>query len=249
MFDPQASTPRPTTATAQADYPVPEAGFRRKLPPDLFHDRLGSPDLGYPDEQIYNGTAYRSVRTTGTSKKSQGGTSGLQQARPQRSTSICNTPSEVALGEPRRRPVPAIPGAATQDHFDLYWEVAPHRSISITAGQSASSLSGIGEHFGRGDLFANLHPICSQLQGQANQRLLTVLTCAHSTARRHRALSTAAQNRRALRGKQDAASDLTCWNVEPQAGLGAVAWLARALAPATPGDREAAHDRRALSAA
>ncbi|MET7673132.1 hypothetical protein [Micromonospora luteifusca] len=75
----------------------------------------------------------------------------------------------MALSDSRRWPAPAIPPAATPDHFDLYWEVTPHRSISITAGQSPSSLSDIGEHFGRGDLFANLHPICSQLQGRANQ--------------------------------------------------------------------------------
>lgn len=59
----------------------------------------------------------------------------------------------------------------------------------------------VGEHFGRGDHFANLHPICSQVQGPANQGLLTALTCAHSPARQHRELSTAVQNRRAFRGE------------------------------------------------
>ena len=63
-------------------------------------------------------------------------------------------------------------GAANADHFGVLWEVTPHRS---TASPQAKpwSLSGVGEHFGRGDHFANLHPICSHLQGQAMQRLLT----------------------------------------------------------------------------
>ncbi|RAO41905.1 hypothetical protein PSN01_06339 [Micromonospora saelicesensis] len=93
----------------------------------------------------------------------------------------------------------AMLGAASPDHFGIHWEATPHRSISITAGQSFSLLSGIGEHLGHGDLFANLHPICSQMQGHANQRLLGALTCAHSLARRNRAWSTAAQKRGALR--------------------------------------------------
>ncbi|SCF33550.1 hypothetical protein GA0074696_4557 [Micromonospora purpureochromogenes] len=58
-----------------------------------------------------------------------------------------------------------------------------------------SFLAGVGEHFGRGDHFANLHPICSQKQGQAIQGLLTAVTCAYSPARRHGSLSIAAQNR------------------------------------------------------
>ncbi len=49
-----------------------------------------------------------------------------------------------------------------------------------------SALPGVGEHFGRGDHFANLHPICSHLQGQVIQELLTAATCAHSPARGHR---------------------------------------------------------------
>lgn len=85
-----------------------------------------------------------------------------------------------------------------------------------------SPLSGVGEHFGRGDHFANLHPICSQLQGRTNRRLLTALTCAHSPTRRHRALPTAGQNHGALRGKQDATPTLTCGFVEPQVRGGAV---------------------------
>lgn len=71
-------------------------------------------------------------------------------------------------------------------------------------------------------IFANLRPICSQLQDQANQRLLTALICAHSPVRRHRAPSTAAQNRGALRGRQDTAPALACGNVEPRVGVGAV---------------------------
>lgn len=50
------------------------------------------------------------------------------------------------------------------------------------------------EHFGRGDHFANLHPIYSHMQGQAIQRLLTALSWGYFTTRRHRALSTAVQN-------------------------------------------------------
>ncbi|NYF59995.1 hypothetical protein [Micromonospora purpureochromogenes] len=75
--NPPRPTPRPTTAKAQSDYPAPGEGFCRKLPLDLFHDRLGSPIPGYPDEQNYNGTAYCSLRTIGTGKKSRGGTIAL----------------------------------------------------------------------------------------------------------------------------------------------------------------------------
>ena len=83
-----------------------------------------------------------------------------------------------------------------------------------------SALPGVGEHFGRGDHFANLHPICFHLQGQVIQQLLTAVTCAHSPTRGHRVLST--QNRAALRVKQDAARTMTCGNAKPQAGVGAV---------------------------
>ncbi len=86
-----------------------------------------------------------------------------------------------------------------------------------------SAVSRVGEHFVRGDHFANLHPICSPLQGQAIQQLLTAMTCAYSPARGHRVLSTAAHNRGALRVQQDAAPTLTCGNEKPQAGVGAVA--------------------------
>lgn len=86
-----------------------------------------------------------------------------------------------------------------------------------------SALLGLGEHFGRGDHFANLRPICSHLQGQDTQRLLTGMTCAYSPATEDRERSTAAQNRGALRVKQDAAPILTCGNAKPQAGVGAVA--------------------------
>ncbi len=85
-----------------------------------------------------------------------------------------------------------------------------------------SALPGVGEHFGRGDHFANLHPICSHLQGQVIQQLLTAVTCAHSPARGHRVLSTGAQNRGALLVKQDAAPTLTCGNENVQVGVGAV---------------------------
>lgn len=85
-----------------------------------------------------------------------------------------------------------------------------------------SALPGVGEHFGRGDHFANLHPICSHLQGQVIQQLLTAVTCAHSPTRGHRVLSTAAQNRAALRVKQDAPPSLTCENAILQVMVGAV---------------------------
>ncbi|MER6592541.1 hypothetical protein ABT214_11920 [Micromonospora purpureochromogenes] len=75
--NPPRPTPQPTTATAPSDYPTPGEGFCRTLPLDLFHDRLGEPVPGYPDEQIYHGTAYCSLRTFGTGKKSRGGTIAL----------------------------------------------------------------------------------------------------------------------------------------------------------------------------
>ena len=56
-------------------------------------------------------------------------------------------------------------------------------------------LSDPGDHFGRGDHFEKLHPICTHMQGQAIQRLLTALTCEYSPIRQHRAPSTAAQKR------------------------------------------------------
>jgi hypothetical protein len=79
-----------------------------------------------------------------------------------------------------------------------------------------SALSRVGEHFGRADHFANLRPICSHLQGQAIQQLLTAVTCAYSPTRGHRVLSTAAQNRGALLVKQGAPPALTCGNARPQ---------------------------------
>ncbi|MEV4481860.1 hypothetical protein [Micromonospora coxensis] len=75
--NPPRPTPRPRKAKASSDYPAPGEGFCRKLPLDMFHDRLGDPELGYPDEQIYHGTAYCSLRTTGTGKKSRGSTIAL----------------------------------------------------------------------------------------------------------------------------------------------------------------------------
>lgn len=86
----------------------------------------------------------------------------------------------------------------------------------------ASAWHGTGEHFGCGDHFAGLRPICSHLQGQAIQRFLTAATCAHSPARQHRAMSNISQKRRALRGKQDAAPTLTCGNANLQVVVGVV---------------------------
>jgi hypothetical protein len=82
----------------------------------------------------------------------------------------------------KRPPASARRGAANPDHFGVLWEVAPHRSTA-SPQVKASSLSGVGEHFGRGDHCANLHPICSQGQGQAVQPLLAAATCAYSPAR------------------------------------------------------------------
>lgn len=79
------------------------------------------------------------------------------------------------------------------------------------------------EHFGLVDLFASERPICSHLQGQPVQQLLTAATCAYTPARQHREPSTATQNGGALRVKQDAAPTLTCGNEKTQAGVGAVA--------------------------
>lgn len=93
----------------------------------------------------------------------------------------------------------------------------------------ASAWHGTGEHFGCGDHFAGLRPICSHLQGQAIQRLLTAATCAHSPARQHRAMSNISQKRRALCGKQDAAPTLTCGNENVQVGVGAVGHRSRPL--------------------
>ena len=57
----------------------------------------------------------------------------------------------------------------------------PHHHRSTPA-----DLSNIGEHFGCADHFANLYPICSQLQGHATRQVLAAVTCAHSPARGHR---------------------------------------------------------------
>lgn len=75
--NPPRPSPRPTEAEAKSAYPPPGEGFCRQLPLGLFHDRLGNPDLGNPDEQIYHGTAYCVLRTTGKGKKSQGGNVAL----------------------------------------------------------------------------------------------------------------------------------------------------------------------------
>lgn len=120
-----------------------------------------------------------------------------------------------------REAAPVRWGATNADHFGLLWEVRPDRSPT-SPQVKASAMSRVGEHFGRGDRFANLHPICSHLQGRAIKQLLTALTCTYSPASEHRGRSTAAQNRGALRVKQDAAPILTCTNAEQQVGAGAV---------------------------
>ncbi|MFD6679991.1 recombinase family protein [Micromonospora parva] len=98
---------------------------------------------------------------------------------PQRFTSSCSTPTGVTFGDPRHRPAPA---AREQRRLTTSTSTGRSRGTARPHQHRSkpSPLSGIGEHFGRGDLFADLHPTCSQLQGQAYQRLLTALTCAHS---------------------------------------------------------------------
>lgn len=53
----------------------------------------------------------------------------------------------------------------------------------------------VSEHFGHGDHFAKLHPICTHLQGMNTRKVLTSLTCRYSPTRRHRVPLTAVQCR------------------------------------------------------
>lgn len=112
-----------------------------------------------------------------------------QHGTTQSHTSMQRDTEWLASAASRRHPTPANRGAARPDLFGLLWEVTPHRSSSSPQVKPLR-LSDVAEHFGRGDHFASLRPICSQMQGPAIQQVLTAVTCAYSPARRHSLLPT-----------------------------------------------------------
>ncbi|MET8911624.1 transposase [Micromonospora sp. NPDC004551] len=65
--------------------------------------------------------------------------------------------------------MPPNKAAALPDHFGLPWEATPHRSTA-SPQVKASCLSGVGQHFGRGDCFASLHPISGRASGTPKTR-------------------------------------------------------------------------------
>ncbi len=89
---------------------------------------------------------------------------------------------------------PAGLGAAHPDHFGVLWEFTATRSpassqVTVTSPPKAS------EHFGHGDHFVTLHPICTHLQGRNTHKVLTALSCEYSPTRRHRVPLTAVHYR------------------------------------------------------
>ena len=85
---------------------------------------------------------------------------------------------------------------------------------------------GLDEHFGRGDHFANVHPIYTHLQGMNASEDLTALTCRYSPTRRHRVPLTAVQCRHRRAGpKKGAPNPMTASSLSPSA-RSAVCWHA-----------------------